>query len=369
MKELDLKIEGKIERLTNETFKFDSRIRDGWYSAVYFLKTTKIVKKFHPNHIVTMQFFARNSGILCGIDEAIALIHTFADNQENLQIQALMDGDEFSPFEPVLKIKGHYQDFGFLEGIIDGILARRSSIATNVYLCCKEAEPAKVIFMGDRDDHYLNQQGDGYSAYIGGVAAQATNAMSEWWGLEGVGTMPHALIQNFGGDLLAASDAYCQVFPEENLIALVDFNNDCITDSLAVARYLKDKLYGVRVDTSKSLIDEYFKGMDLSTFDEDVHGVNTILIKALREALDKEGFLHVKIIVSSGFSVEKIRYFKDRKTPVDTYGIGSSLLKVNIGFTGDCVNLNGEELAKVGRKEFQSTRLKEVKYHNQKDWK
>ncbi|MEA4822118.1 MAG: hypothetical protein VB122_07855, partial [Erysipelotrichales bacterium] len=60
MKELELKTEGKIKRLTNKTFKFDSRIKDGWYSSVYFLKTTKIVEKYHPDSVVTMQFFQRD---------------------------------------------------------------------------------------------------------------------------------------------------------------------------------------------------------------------------------------------------------------------------------------------------------------------
>ncbi len=59
MKEIELKLQGKIKRLTNKTFKFDERVRDGWFSAVYFLKTREIVKQFRPNNIVTMQFFKR----------------------------------------------------------------------------------------------------------------------------------------------------------------------------------------------------------------------------------------------------------------------------------------------------------------------
>lgn len=44
MKEIELKPQGKIKRLTNLTFKFDERAGDGWFSAVYFLKTCEIVK-------------------------------------------------------------------------------------------------------------------------------------------------------------------------------------------------------------------------------------------------------------------------------------------------------------------------------------
>ncbi len=362
MKEFDLKQQGKIERLTNNTFKFDSRIKSGWYSAVYFLKTAKIVEKYAPNDVVTMQFFQRHDGILCGVDEAIALIHTFADNPSKLHIQALHDGDPIAPLEPVLKITGHYQDFGYLESLIDGILARRTSVATNVYQAVKAAAPATVIFMGDRDDHYSNQQGDGYAAFMGGSAAQATHAMNEWWGMKGVGTMPHALIQIMNGDLVAACEAYIHEFPQDNLIALVDFHNDVIPESLTVARHFKEKLYGVRVDTSQSMKDHYFDHFDYQSAGIDPYGVNPTLIKALRQALDKEGFDYVKIIVSSGFTLKRIEAFQAEKTPVDFYGIGSSLLKVNISFTGDLVNRNGIPFAKEGRHEMNSTRLHEVPF-------
>ena len=204
MKEIDLKIQGKIKRLTNRTFKFDSRIKDGWYSAVYFIKTANIVRKHKPDSIVTVQFFQRDEAVLCGIDEVIALLHTFAYNPQELVIEALNDGDFISPLEPVLKITGHYQNFGFLENLIDGILARRTSVATNVYKAVIAANGKQIMFFGDRDDHFTNQAGDGYSAYIGGIAAQCTNAMNEWWGTEGVGTMHHALIEIFGGEVVEA---------------------------------------------------------------------------------------------------------------------------------------------------------------------
>ena len=361
-KELSDKLAGRIERLTNKTFKFDSRIKSGWFSAVYFLKTSEIVRKHRADALVTMQFFQRKDAILCGIDEVIALVHTFAHNPETLVIEALHDGDPIEPLEPVLKITGHYQQFGYLEGIIDGILARRTSVATNVYTAAKEAKPTSIFFMGDRDDHYLNQPGDGYAAFIGGVAAQATHAMNEWWGDKGVGTIPHALIQIFKGDLIKALEAYDQTFPNDPLVALVDFNNDCVTDSVACARHFGKRLSAVRLDTSIALIDKYFDTIKASELTCDPHGVNPMLVHAVRKALDKEGFQHVKIIVSSGFNIEKIREFKAAEAPVDSYGIGSSLIKVTVPFTGDLVKLDGQPLAKVGRKERFSNRLKPVPF-------
>lgn len=362
MKELELKEQGKIKRLTNKTFKFDERINDGWFSAVYFLKTAKIAEKHRTQERVTMQFFQRKHAILCGIDEAIAILHTFARNPETLEIAALHDGDKIEPFETVLTITGHYQQFGHLEGLIDGILARRTAVATNVHDVVKAVGKKDVVFMGDRDDHFSQQAGDGYAAYVGGMSAQATHAMNEWWGKEGLGTMPHALIQLFEGDVVAAAIAYKETYPEDNLIALVDYNNDVISDTLALARHFGKELVGVRIDTSPTMVDQYFMRHQEVLGYFDPRGMNSELVFALREALDQEGFHHVKIFVSGGLSVEKIELFERIGTPVDTYGVGASLLKVNIGFTGDAVLLNGKPEAKAGRRYRPNDRLEIVEY-------
>ncbi|SES17713.1 nicotinate phosphoribosyltransferase [Salisediminibacterium halotolerans] len=366
MKEIHLKLQGKIKRLTNNTFKFDERVGEGWFSAVYFLKTKEIAKKLKKDNRITMQFFQKENAVLCGTDEVLALLETFADNPEDLEVYSLEDGDKIEPFEPVLKITGPYQHFGFLEGVIDGILARRTSVATNVYevvtAAKKSGKEKPIIFMGDRDDHFMMQAGDGYAAFIGGSKAQATHAMNEWWGKRGMGTMPHALIQLFEGDVVAACRAYQETYPDDDLLALVDYNNDVITDSLKVAREFGDKLNGVRVDTSNHMIDQYFCRHPevMGTFDP--RGVNPELLFALRQALDEEGFNHVKIVCSGGFDASRIQKYEEIGAPVDMYGVGSSLLKVHIGFTGDNVKLNGEHEAKMGREERVNPRLEKINF-------
>ncbi|MFB4163060.1 nicotinate phosphoribosyltransferase [Alteribacillus sp. JSM 102045] len=364
MKEIELKMQGKIKRLTNKTFKFDERVGEGWFSAVYFLKTREIAEKYKENETVTMQFFQKSHAVLCGTDEVIALIKTFSKNPEELEIHSLEDGDKIKPFETVLTITGPYQNFGFLEGIIDGIFARRTSVATNVYNVVKAARKSgkqkPVIFMGDRDDHFTQQAGDGYAAYIGGSKAQATHAMSEWWGKRGMGTMPHALIQLFEGDIVAASKAYQETYPEDDLVSLVDYNNDVINDSLKVAREFGEYLKAVRLDTSNNIVDQYFCRHPEVMGSFDPRGVNPELIFALRSALDEEGFDHVKIMASGGFTVDRIKEYEEQNVPVDMYGVGSSLLKINIGFTGDNVKLNGSHEAKAGRKFRPNPRLEKV---------
>ena len=360
--EIKLKEAGKLSRLTNKTFQFDQRLGEGFYAANYFLKTRKIVEKCAPNHIVTMQFFQRtDDAMVCGVDEAIALVHTFAKSPQNLVIYALNDGDIVSANEPVLKITGRYEDFGFLESMIDGILARRTSVATNVYRVMKVLKGKDIFSMADRQDDYQTQVGDGYASYVAGIRKVSTDAQGLWWGGKGVGTMPHALIELCGGDIIKAADIYHKTFPDEQVTALIDYNNNVVEDSIKLAKHLGHTLRGVRVDTSKALIDHYFDDKDTSGFDP--HGVCKELIFALREELDKNGFDYVKIIVSSSFSAEKIEEWVKLNVPVDTYGVGTYFVNnTTCGFTGDLVELDGRPEAKEGRHNIPSKRLQKVEY-------
>ena len=360
--EVTLKEQGKISRLTNKTFQFDPKLGEGFYAANYFLKSREIVEKFAPNHKVTMQFFQRTDDAkLCGVDEAIALLHTFAKSPQNLDIYALNDGDIIQANEPVLKVTGRYEDFGFLESMIDGILARRTSVCTNVYWVMKELNGTDIFSMADRQDDYLTQIGDGYASYVAGIRKVSTDAQGYWWGGKGVGTMPHALIELCGGDICKASDIYHKTYPNEQVTALIDYHNNVVHDSLMLARHLGKTLRAVRVDTSKALVDHYFDDKDTSGFDP--HGVCKELIFALRKALDDEGFNWVKIIVSSSFNKDKIREWVKLGVPVDTYGVGTSFVNnMTCGFTGDLVELDGKPEAKEGRKNIPSTRLKKVPY-------
>jgi nicotinate phosphoribosyltransferase len=359
--EIKLKEEGKISRLTNKTFQFDQRLKEGFYTANYFLKTKKIIEHSLPNQTVTMQFFQwQNNLVVCGVDEAIALVHTFAIQPETLIIEAVKDGDVVQQKEPVLRITGPYQNFGFLESTIDGILSRRSSVATNTKAVLDAAKGKPVFSMADRQDDYHTQMGDGYSSYIMGINKVSTDAQGSWWGGKGMGTMPHALIQMCEGDIVKAANLYHQQFPDEKITALIDYNNDVIQDGLKVARAFKEKLGAVRVDTSSSLKDRYFDNVDTSSFN--AYGVNPQLIKALRKALDENSFNHVKIIVSSGFNPEKISRFEDEHTPVDLYGVGLYLVTLRTNFTGDLVMLNGKPQAKYGRNLLNSDKLVKVPY-------
>nr|VZR97352.1 Nicotinate phosphoribosyltransferase pncB2 [Mycoplasma feriruminatoris]VZR99827.1 Nicotinate phosphoribosyltransferase pncB2 [Mycoplasma feriruminatoris] len=352
--------------MQNKTkFKFDSRIKNGYFVADYFKKTVEILKNFKPDQKITMQFFQRNDNVvLCGISEVIDLLKFACPNFNDLEIFALNDGDIISNKEPVLKITGKYHDFGWLEGMIDGILSRNTSIATNSKQIIDAANNKPVLNMLDRADNYLTLASDGYASYVGGFKLFVTQASLEYINDNSIptpsGTMPHALIQSFNGDTLKAAQAFYQTFPNNNLVVLIDYDNDCVNMATKIGSHFKDKLYAVRLDTSENLTDKFFINNKDYVGQTNLNGVSEALVREVRKALDNVGCNHTKIIVSSGFSANKIKEFEKNNVPVDIYGVGSALAKINIHFTGDAVLLNNQKQAKFGRENIENLRLKKV---------
>ncbi len=322
------------------------------FIAKYFFTTKAIIKKYKPNSIVTVQFFQRNNNVmLSGMTEVLKLLSENTDTNK-YEIKYLKDKTIINDLEPVLQLTGKYEYFGIFEGVIDGILARSTSIATNAYKCVTAANGKKIIYMGDRGDHYNNQKVDGKAVEDAGIMDHSTFVGSQ--GVEEVifGSIPHILIQHFEGNTVEAMKAYVATFPEQKeFIALVDFNNDVIKESLLILKELGNKLVGVRVDTSKNMVDKMFLG------ESPQYGVNVELIKRLRKSLDTNNGKHVKIIVSSSFNSEKIADFEKNNAPVDSYGVGESILKINIGFSCDAVIIDGKKIAKEGREYRENKRL------------
>jgi nicotinate phosphoribosyltransferase len=346
-------------RLDPEVFDLPvAKMRAGYYADKYFVRSRDILLMEGYRPRVTMQVFGKSSAFLGGIDEAIAILKQCAVEWSELKVWALYDGDEVQPWETVLLIEGPYDAFAHLETLYLGVLSRRTRVGTNTRRVVEAAAPKEVLFFPARHDHWLVQTGDGYAAHVAGAIGVSTDAQASWWGSEGVGTVPHALIAAYAGDTVAATRKFADhVGPGARLISLVDFHNDCVRTSLEVAEALGDRLYGVRLDTSEMLVDRSL-WQDMGQFKPT--GVNPHLVWNVRRALDGAGYGKVKIFVSGGFTAEKIRDFERTGVPVDGYGVGSSLFEGRYDFTADIVLLEGKPAAKVGRTFRPNSRLEEV---------
>lgn len=441
-----------LKRLDNQTFKLDiERMRKGWYTDKYFTNITIMLENLTreqyvftgdktrlPDSLkeveisngdieVEMQWFTRRFGetIIVGIDKAITMLKhctgywvngVFVDTSKNLQVWAVHDGckvkSDGDPLnvKPIMRVRGRYRDFAILETPTLGILTRASRVATNVYQTLIAAKGKPVLFFPARFDLHEVQAADGY-AY--NIAVQrynldfsnevgtfvSTDAQGDWWGGSGGGTVAHAAIASFMGDTAAAMLSFARTLPGKiPRIALVDFNNDCATDSEKVChamflnymqkinngemeeakRYI---LYGVRLDTSASLRDLSIDPIGDPALDL---GVNPRLVFKVRQTLDHawekwnlpdqwaeeaRDFCHnVKIVVSGGFNPDKIIKFEKLNVPVDIYAVGSYLFD-NHGptiadFTADVVRVKVKnewiDMAKIGRKHLDNPDLERV---------
>lgn len=229
----------------------------------------------------------------------------------------------------------------------------------------------------------------------------STDDQGGWWGGKGGGTVAHASIACFLGDTAETMLQFARIMPiEVPRIALVDFHNDCVNETLKVMesmfnRYIslygagrleeaeRYKLFAVRPDTSGNMRDVSVEPIGDKKLD---CGVNPRLVWLLRKAMDgayknwriEEKYAHiatewcqsVKIVVTGGFNIESINQFEQLGVPVDIYGVGSSLLDnssmnhTNNDYTADIVRvkINGEweDMVKVGRKACDNPKLQKI---------
>ena len=376
---------------------------------------------------VEMQWFTRRMGktTVVGVDKSLAMLRhctgyfdgdKFVDTSDKLEVWAVQDGTiakydgDPTKIQPVIKVRGRYRDFALLETPTLGILTRSSRVATNVYETLVASRGKPVLFFPARFDVHEVQAADGYAYNIALQkfnkdhtqdlgAFVSTDAQGDWWGGAGGGTVAHAAIASFLGDTAEAMMQFSHILPARiPRIALVDFNNDSVRDALrtldamfAKYRELMDagdteeaekyKLYGLRLDTSGSLRDVSVLPLGDPALDL---GVNPRLVFNVRQALDnasekwvlpeawreaaREFCRSVKIVVSGGFSPEKIRKFEKLEVPVDIYAVGSYLFNngnsTTTDYTGDVVRvkIHGEwiDMAKVGRRVGKNENLERV---------
>jgi nicotinate phosphoribosyltransferase len=357
------------ERLAPSTFRLPvGKIRDGYYSDAYFNSTKGLLELDGHHPRVLMQVFQRKRSLLGGIDEAVAILKEcsgyrgddgmWVSGWDELEVHALHEGDELEPWETVMTIEGDYALFAHLETVYLGCLARRSLVMRNVREVVDAAGGKPILFFPARHDHWLVQTGDGWAAHVAGAIGVSTDAQASWWGGRGVGTVPHALIAAYGGDTALAARKYADEFgTEQNVTVLVDFANHSVRTALEVADALGDDLWGVRLDTSDRLADTAL----VARYGDDApRGVAAELVQVVRAELDAHGHSRVRIVVSGGFTAERIRAFEGAGVPVDAYGVGSSLLRGSNDYTADVVMVDGRPCSKVGRELRPNARLERV---------
>lgn len=312
-------------------FANEEEIRSGLVTDIYFERTKEILSSYNIHKNVAAEFIVKNFpeegsfGIFAGLEEVIELL-----KGKNVTLRAIPEGSLFSSWMPVMEITGDYLDFGLYETAILGFICQASGIATKAFRCKKVASDRMVISFGTRRMHPTIAPMIERSAFIGGCDGVSTILAANMLDIKPTGTMPHALIIIFG-DTVEAAIAFDKVI-DNNVprIILVDTFLDEKFEAIRVAEALKERLYGIRLDTPGSRRGDFKR-----------------LLDEVRWELKIRGFERVKIIVSGGINEDKIRELNE---VCDGYGVGTAISSAStIDFSMDIVEVNGKYIAKRGK--------------------
>ncbi|TDA30071.1 MAG: nicotinate phosphoribosyltransferase [Hadesarchaea archaeon] len=317
----------------------DEEIRGGETTDVYFRRTMQVLRAKGLDRVRVVAEITSHSlprgwpwGILCGVEEAARLLEG-----REVNVYSLPEGTVFRPEDafgvrvPVMVLEGPYGEFCELETPLLGLLCQASGVATMAGRLRKLAGKKLLIGFGMRRVHPALAPMVDRASYIGGVDGVSSLAGARAIGREPMGTMPHALIIVVG-DQVRAWKAFDEVIPPEvPRVALVDTYFDEKTEAILAAEALKDRLWGVRLDTPSSR-----------------RGNMATLIREVRWELDLRGYSHVKILVSGGINDENLRELCE--AGADGFGVGTSLSNApTIDFALDIVEKEGKPVAKRGK--------------------
>ena len=220
---------------------------NGTNADLYFERSQRILAAEGRNPVVAVEFFTRNRALLCGLDEALALLGRVLPAQA--QVWSLAEGVWIENREVVLRIRAPYRALGLYETALLGFLSSGTGWATAAAACVEAAEGVPVVSFGARHIHPAVSDRMEYAALVGGCSGCATPAGAALGGVEASGTIPHALVLCMGDTLKAVEAFDRHIEPEVHRIALVDTFRDEAEESVRVAQALGPRLWGVRLDT------------------------------------------------------------------------------------------------------------------------
>jgi nicotinate phosphoribosyltransferase len=315
-------------------------IKQGKLTDVYFTRTLEVLKNRGIEKWVRAEFIVKGLpdhipwAVFAGLSE---LSEVFGGLK--VKMRAMREGTVIRPYEPVLEIEGMYTDFAALETSLLGFICQASGIATKAARCKKAAEGRPVISFGARRIHPAIAPMVERNAFIGGCDGVSVVYTAKMIGEKPSGTMPHALILLMG-DTVEAARAFDEVIdPKVNRIVLIDTFNDEKVEAIRVAEALKERLYGIRLDTPQS------RRGDLARILEEV-----------RWELNLRGLGHVKLYVSGGVDEAQMA---ELNPYVDGYGIGTSISNARVlDFAMDIVEVEGKPIAKRGKMSGAKTVLR-----------
>jgi nicotinate phosphoribosyltransferase len=317
----------------------DEEIKKGLTTDIYFSRTKQILEAKKMDRLEALAEVTSGKlpegwpwGVLCGIEEVARLFEGLP-----VDVYAMPEGSIFysADFkgvrEPVMFISGPYGDYCLMETPMLGLICQASGAASRAARVKKAAGNKSVVAFGIRRMHPILSPMLDRAAYIGGFDGVSSLKGAEIIGEEPMGTMPHALIIMFENQVEAWKAFHEIISPDVPRVALVDTYYDEKAESIMAAEALKDKLYGIRLDTPRSR-----------------KGNLVEIIQEIRWELDVRGYKRVKIFVSGGLDEEQVKVLSE--AGAEAFGVGTAVSNApTVDFAMDIVELEGKFVAKRGK--------------------
>ena len=284
--------------------------------------------KFKPEHII----FLKSHDIFKGTDDK------FFDYLLNLKFTgnmwAVPEGSIVFANEPLLRIEAPIVEAQIVETFILSIINFQTLIASKASRIVNAGDGIPIIEFGFRRAHGpLAALLASRSSFIAGCTGTSNTLASYKFGIPSSGTMAHSFIMSFNQEEVAFKE-FIKIFPDGYLLI------DTYDSIKAVKKIIQNKIKckGLRIDSGDLLN----------------------LSRTIRKLLDKEGYNTTKIMVSGDLNEYIITDLKNKKAPIDCFGVGTEL-----STSRDEPSLNGVYKL-VAIKQYSKTRNKFETFYKMK---
>ena len=222
-----------------------------------------------------------------------------ADYRFSGDIDGYSEGELYFPGSPVLTMRGTFAECVLLETVVLSIINHDSAIAAAAARMVSAANGRRITEMGSRRTHEHSAVAAARAAYLAGFGATSNLQAGASYGIPTAGTAAHSFTLLHDSERAAFEAQVAELGPDTTL--LVDTYD--ITQGIELAVDVAGtELRGVRIDS----------------------GDVGVLARQARQQLDELGATATRVIVSGDLDEYAIASL--RAEPVDSYGVGTSLV-------------------------------------------
>jgi nicotinate phosphoribosyltransferase len=246
-------------------------------------------------------------------DDALAMLADFLDEatlaylseyQFAGDVDGYPEGELYFPGSPVLTVQGTFAECVILETLALSIFNHDTAIASAAARMVSAAQGRPLIEMGSRRTHEQAAVAAARAAYIAGFAGTSNLAAQHRYGVPTMGTSAHAFTL-----LHAGADGPDEPAAFRSQVAALGVGTTLLVDTYDITAGVTNAVAAAGPDLGAVRIDSGDLG---------------VLVRQVRDQLDGVGATKTKIVVSS--DLDEFAIAALRAEPVDSYGVGTSLV-------------------------------------------